>query len=367
MRRRLSPFWTLQLAGWLAFGVAMTLSRVGAYPLGFMVVLKGLLTVLGLLASLALRPLYRRVARGGATVPRMLLAAVAGSYLASLAWTAVYNLLAAPVWAWHTGEPRRVRGVLGLFDGSIYHAFALLAWSVLYFAVRYHQALQAERERALRAEGLAHRARLQALRYQLNPHFLFNTLNAVSTLVVERRNDEAGRMISRLSDFLRLTLEGQDAPEVPLADELEWVRRYLEIEAVRFEERLSVAWEVEPEALAAAVPGMLLQPLVENAVRHAVAAREEGGTLTLRARRQDGRLVLAVADDGPGPDGAGAPGRGIGLANTRERLREGYGDAHSFQVLRGEGGGTEVRIEIPFRPARSPRPAAEHPRPALSA
>ncbi|HEX2190412.1 MAG TPA: histidine kinase [Longimicrobiaceae bacterium] len=365
MRPRLPPFWALQLGGWLAFGAAMTLSRVGAYPLGFMLALKGLLTLLGFGATLALRPLYRRVARGGATVGRMVAASVAGSYAASLAWTAAYNLLGAPVWAWHTGEPREVRGLAGLLDGSVYHAFALLAWSVLYFGIKYHRQLDEERERALRAESAAHRARLQALRYQLNPHFLFNTLNAVSTLVVEHRNDEAGRMISRLSDFLRLTLEGSDAPEVPLAEELEWARRYLEIEAVRFEDRLRVAWEVEPGALAAAVPGMLLQPLVENAVRHAVAPREEGGRITVRARRAGDRLLLAVEDDGPGvaPGGAGN-GRGIGLANTRERLRQAYGPAGALEVRPGERGGTAVSLRIPFRPAAAP--SAPSPEPALA-
>ncbi len=367
MLARLPLFWRLQLGGWLAFGAAMTLSRLGTYPLGFMLLLKGLLTALGLLVTLGLRPVYRGVARRGVTVPRMVAASAAGSYAAALPWTAAYNLLGARVWEWHTGVPRPVRGVQGLFDGSVYHAFALLAWSVLYFGIKYQQDLQEERERVLRAEGLAHRARLQALRYQLNPHFLFNTLNAVSTLVVERRNDEAGRMISRLSDFLRLALEGQDAPEVPLADELEWVRRYLEIEAIRFEERLAVEWEVEPEALAAGVPGMLLQPLVENAVRHVVAVREEGGRIAVRARRSGGRLLLSVADDGPGPAGAGtAVGRGIGLANTRERLREGYGADHRFDIRRGADGGTEACIEIPFRRARTLRAGATVPEPVPS-
>ena len=130
----------------------------------------------------------------------------------------------------------------------MYNAFTMLAWSVLYIGIRYYAALQAERERSLAAEAAAHQAQLEALRYQINPHFLFNALNAVSTLVTERRNDEASRMLARVSDFLRLTLTAPVRDEVALADEIDYVRQYLEIERVRFGERLRTEFDVAPDA-----------------------------------------------------------------------------------------------------------------------
>jgi anti-sigma regulatory factor (Ser/Thr protein kinase) len=359
-RAALPRFWVLQGAGWLAFGVAMTLSRVGVYPIGFMIVAKGVLTALGFLASLVLWRVYRRVLRERPTVARMIVISVVASYLAAMAWTVAANLIDVPLYDWLLDRRIRIRGVVGLFGGSVYHAFALLAWSILYFAIKHYEALQIERERTLRAEALAHRAQLEALRYQLNPHFLFNTLNAVSTLVVEGRNGEAGRMIARLSDFLRLTLSEPTAEEVALADEIEFARRYLEIEQVRFGDRLAVRVEVEPEAWRARVPSLILQPLVENAIRHGIASREEGGCIAIEARRDGDRLRLVVTDDGRGPPSAGAPAastppesddrRHVGLANTRERLRHLHGDAHRLELREeGDGRGASVVIELPFR------------------
>jgi two-component system, LytTR family, sensor kinase len=187
---------------------------------------------------------------------------------------------------------------------------------------------------------------LQALRYQLNPHFLFNTLNAISTLVVDKRNAEAGKMISRLSDFLRLTLDRPDVEEVPLSDEIEFARRYLEIEQVRFGDRLSVNIDVDDDAWTARVPALVLQPLVENAIRHAVAPREAGGRIEIGARVAGRAVQVWVADDGPGLN-ANGNGTGIGLANTRERLQQLYGSAHRFQLVNGCG--LRAELEIPLR------------------
>jgi two-component sensor histidine kinase len=355
---RVPLVWLLQLAGWGAFVLVMALSRIGAFPLPYMVASKGTLGLTGLLVTLGLRALYRRVLPPAAPIGRIVLVSVVASYLASLVWVAVNNVASA----WYAGPllGRRITidNALELFNGAVYEAMALLAWSLLYFGIKHYRALQAERERALRAEALAHEARLRALRYQLNPHFLFNTLNAISTLVVERRTGEATRMLARLSDFLRLTLESGDAQEVPLDDELEFALRYLEIERVRFGERLTVRVEVEPEARSALVPAMLLQPLVENAVKHAVAPREGGGTIALEARRAGGVLRLVVADDGPGLAGdAHADGRGIGLANTRERLRQLYGAAHRLTLEPAPAGGLRVVVELPLRGAPGRRPA----------
>jgi two-component system, LytTR family, sensor kinase len=310
----------------------MALSRVGRFPLGFMVVQKGILALLGILVTLALRVVYRRLVDRGTPLPRLLAACVLLSFAASVPWTVAFNGVLAVTGLWSFGARPGVLALTWLLDGVVYHSFALLAWSVLYVGIRHHRELQAVRERALRAEALAQRARLDALRYQLNPHFLFNALNAVSTLVLDRRAGDAVRMLARLADFLRATLDGA-GDEVSLADELVLVRGYLEIERVRFGDRLDAEVGAAPDALSARVPALVLQPLVENAVRHAVAPRETGGRVRVDARRAGRMLRLTVTDDGPGlpPDGPAA-GFGIGLANTRERLAQLYGADHRLAL-----------------------------------
>ncbi len=237
----------------------------------------------------------------------------------------------------------------------MFHTAIVLGWSALYLGLQYYAELQGERERALRAEAQAHQAHLQALRYQLNPHFLFNALNGVSTLVAEGHARQATAMLARLSDFLRLTLDQDTAPEIPLADEVDFTRRYLEIEHVRFGKRLRTQFDIDDDVLSAAVPALLLQPLVENAVKHAVTPSERGALLVVGARRDGGDLVLDVRDDGPGLGGARhETGLGIGLANVRDRLRELYGDAGRLDLDEPDGGGLRVRLTLPFRSLPAP-------------
>ena len=343
-------FWLFQLAGWGTYGVAMTLSRLSMFPLKYMVVSKSILTVTGFLFSLLLWRLYRQLLGQQPGVLRIVVVSVVASYLSATVWTAMDNLADIPVAATLLGRTVVIRNVFQLFLGSVYNAFTLLAWSLLYFSVKHQDALQAERERSLRAEAMAQRARLEALRYQIHPHFLFNTLNAISTLVVERRNEQAARMIARLSEYLRLTLAGPTVDEVSLAEEMDFVGRYLEIEQVRFGDRLKVTTDVPPEVLDAQVPYLILQPAIENAVRHGIAPREEGGSVSVSARREDGLLRVTVIDDGRGTAAEPVPTEGIGLGNTRERLQRLYGDRQRLQVDRGPAG-TRVTIELPFRTA----------------
>jgi signal transduction histidine kinase len=350
-------FWLLNTGGWLAYGVAMTLSRIGIYTLSFMVVVKGILMVSGFLLSLGLRYLYRPLIRRGTPLVTLVVVAVVASYLVSMIWTAFDNLTAVQVYPALGVRPPVFRSVTQMFGGTVYNAFTMLAWSVLYIGIRYYVALQAERERSLKAEAAAHQAQLEALRYQINPHFLFNSLNAVSTLVTERRNDEAARMLSRVSDFLRLTLTAPVRDEVALADEIDYVRQYLEIERVRFGDRLRMEVDVATDAWEAAVPAFVLQPLIENAVRHAIAPRETGGTIVIEAKRAGDQLHVAIVDDGPGVRDAqrsDANGNGtgrIGLTNTRDRLRELYGERGRLELTTPAGGGTRATVELPFRRA----------------
>jgi LytS/YehU family sensor histidine kinase len=197
-----------------------------------------------------------------------------------------------------------------------------------------------------RDEQLA-RAELHALKLQLHPHFLFNTLNTISTYV-RSDQDVARRMISRLSDLLRRVLENEGVEEVSLQEELDLVSAYLDIEQARFDDRLHVEWQIEPATLGARVPHLMLQPLVENAIRHGIAPRSAKGTLRISSRRENGTLSLAVRDDGMGST-VQSPAYGRGLSNTRNRLLQLYGNRQSMQVTAPAAGGFTVELTMPFR------------------
>jgi LytS/YehU family sensor histidine kinase len=343
---REASFWPLQLAGWLAFGAAMASSRIGRFPWGYMIASKSVMTILGIaLTAWILRPLYRRTLRAEPGLAAMIAIMVVASYLVATAFTAIHGLVDIQLVRVMVDPRARITNVWQIIGGTLYHAFVFLAWSVLYVGIKHQRALYRERERAVRAESLANAARLEALRLQLNPHFLFNALNAISTLIVEGRQAEASRMLARVGDLLRTTLARDGAADVPLAEELDLVQRYLDIEQIRLGDRLALRVDVGPDAWHARVPSLLLQPLVENAVRHAIAPREQGGAIAITARRENGNLRVVVEDDGPGLTGKS---EGIGLANTRERLRHRYPDAHRFALTTGQLGGLRVDIELPF-------------------
>ncbi len=207
------------------------------------------------------------------------------------------------------------------------------------------------RERELQAAQLATQltqAQLAALRMQLQPHFLFNTLHTIAMLNLTDAK-AANRMLTRLSDLLRLTLDGSGAQEVALRQELDWLRCYLEIEQIRFQDRLTVRFDVDPASLDAAAPNLLLQPIVENALRHGVAKQEADARIEIHAARQNGSLLLRVRDNGQGLTNDLEAKPGIGLNNTRARLAQLYGEAQRLELRNAEGGGVEVAITIPFR------------------
>ncbi len=226
--------------------------------------------------------------------------------------------------------------------------FVLVAWCAALLGIRHHRAMESARRRALAAEALARDAELRALRYQINPHFLFNTLNAISSLIVEGRSAPARMMLARLGDYFRATLTGDAEPLVLLADELALTEQYLEIEKIRLGDRLIVALNISAAALPARVPHLLLQPLVENAIRHGIAPLRGGGRLAIHADRRDGHVTIAVTNDCGTEAGAGPVPTGIGLENTAARLRQQYGDNHAFAV-QAAAGTFEVRIRFPFQ------------------
>ena len=209
--------------------------------------------------------------------------------------------------------------------------------------------LEVERRKAVRFQSSAQAARLRALQAQLEPHFIFNTLNSISSLVVEGRSEAATAMIAKLSDFLRLTLQTSGTPEILLANELVFVRKYLEIQQLRFGDRLRYLNNIEPGAANAMVPqALLLQPLVENAVRHGILARATGGLVKVTACALDGTLFIEVDDDGLGMRKSSGLSFGLGLSSIATRLNEHYGDESQFHVGRSAAGGVAVSIRIPL-------------------
>jgi two-component system, LytTR family, sensor kinase len=241
-----------------------------------------------------------------------------------------------------------------------FHSNVLAYWVVLTVQTgyRYYTRSQAHARTAMRLELHASelraqlsRAQLSALKMQLQPHFLFNTLNAITVLVRQQSGDRAEEMLARLSDLLRCVLDDVEAQEVPLQRELEHVRLYLAIEQVRFQDRLTVAIDVDPAALDAAVPHMALQPIVENALRHGVGRTSAAVTVHISAALSAGTLEVRVKDDGPGfPAAKSSEGWGIGLTNTRTRLRQLYGDAATLTFDDGRPGAV-VTIRLPYHPA----------------
>jgi two-component system, LytTR family, sensor kinase len=272
--------------------------------------------------------------------------------LASLALTAL-QLVAAETFLglfWVRAEmpfANRIAYALGAnFLSSVPTYWLILAASL---AVDYYRKYRDRETRASQLEAQLSQAQLQALKMQLNPHFLFNTLNSVSSLMYTDV-ESADAMLARLSEFLRLTIDREIAQEIPLEEEVEFVRRYLEIEKIRFEERLRVDIDIDGDARGAIVPSLALQPLVENAIHHGIAPRREGGAIAIRARRENGQLHLSVADDGVGT--RQQTRERVGLHNTRARLERLYGSQQQLTLSDVEPRGVRVDMIIPFRTER---------------
>jgi LytS/YehU family sensor histidine kinase len=217
-------------------------------------------------------------------------------------------------------------------------------------AQAYYRKFREREMRALLLESRLAQAQLQILKMQLQPHFLFNTLNAISSLM-HQDVELADQMLARLAQLLRTTLESAGTQVVSLKQELEFIELYLEIEKARFGPRLIVHMDADPDTMDAYVPNLILQPLVENAVRHGISPRPEAGHIEIRTRRENGTLRVDVMDDGPGltHNGEPRPRQGVGLANTRARLRQLYGDTHEFRLANRASGGVAVTLWLPFR------------------
>ncbi len=349
-RNRNLLFWALHTLGWSAYLItqylgALLYEKPTAYIKVVLAAAAG-----GFVLSAPLRYVYRWLwtRRPAVIVPAVLLS----SWVTGLGWRVVIN---SSYIHWVEADSMAGEPWYGIFVGTLSSTYLLLCWSILYFGIKYYETLQEQRESMLRASALAQEAQVKMLRYQLNPHFLFNTLNAISTLILDGQGKVANQAVGRLSDFLRYTLDQDPMKKVTLRHELDALNLYLGIEKLRFGDRLRLEFDVDEQVTAAQVPSLILQPLVENALKYAVAPREEGGRLRIEAHEIDGHLRLVVQDDGPGlPVGVelGA-GRGVGFRNTRERLAVLYGDRQQIAV-RFSRPGLRIEVSLPLELATQP-------------
>lgn len=338
---RNSLFWTLHATGWGAYAIAQYFGALLVEKSFEYQLVIGVAAISGFVLSMPMRYIYRALV--GKPLRVVIFSVLGTCYVISLALRIIinysYKLLVEPDWQFKT--------TFEIFGGAVSMTFLLVCWSAIYFGVKYYESLQRQREVALRSAALAQEAQLKMLRYQLNPHFLFNTLNAISTLILDNQNRTANHAVTRLSEFLRYTLDQDPMKKVTLRQEIEALDLYMNTERLRFGGRLRLEYAVEEPALDALVPSLLLQPLIENAVKYAITPREDGGSIRIEGRARGAMLEITVVDDGPGLRDGNAliEGRGVGLRNTRERLAVLYSEKHRFAVLNSHPG---MRIEIGF-------------------
>ncbi len=366
-------FWRLQALGW---GGAMLLramsSIAGGQPWTFLVLVL-IQAVTGFSISLVLSVIYRQLIHRRALVTW----GVTGLVL-PLA-VALYAFIDAWVIGLYRSDSSS--GFAQLLIGVFYLDGTLLgAWSALYYAINFYVQIEEQNDQLIRLENQATSAQLAMLRYQLNPHFLFNTLNSISTLVLLKQTEPANAMLTRLSSFLRYTLANEPSARVTVAQEVETLKLYLGIERMRFEERLRTTFHIDEATGPGLLPSLLLQPLVENAIKYAVSPQEAGADITITTQLVGTMLRITVSDSGPGLQSSASDNRlsgvtfdggeqvstGVGLANTRDRLAQAYGDTHRFEIVDAPEGGFAVIIEIPFE-RRDPVIASSSEPPRLAA
>ncbi len=304
----------------------------------------------------------------------ILLAAIAGPRASRSNWArnlalvlcalalAPFTQYSEEIWPlWLAGfSPEPYPFVIYLFQ----FGWALPLWGLTQALLGYHFETMTQARAVARAQALAYDAQLKMLHYQINPHFLFNTLNAISTLVLEKRNAQAESMILKLAGFLRYSLDRQPTEMAALTAEMDAQRKYLEIERTRFDDRLQVRFSIEPGLENARLPSLILQPILENAIKYAITPRTEGGSIDVCAYRDGDLLRISIEDDGPGlpPEGDSGRRRGVGLANARERLELIYADRAGLTARNREPHGCRVEIWLPLEEERVGLTAA----PALS-
>ncbi|MCC5855096.1 MAG: histidine kinase [Idiomarina sp.] len=345
-------FWALQIAGWFGYALVQYIGSLMQEMRDVYVVIILMGAYAGFLLTIPLRYFYRQIWN----IPPLLLVSVVVlcSYGAAAIWAVIDNATHWEIYKFGY----RPHSWIFYFQHSVAKFYIMLTWSGLYFVIKYYQLLQDEKQKALTAASMAHQSQLKMLRYQLNPHFLFNTLNAISTLILVNENKTANQMMSKLSDFLRFSLDNEPIKRITLAREIDALMLYLDIEKVRFADRLRVDVDVTPQAAEGLVPSLILQPLIENSIKYAISKLEAQGVISIRAQVEHNEtLVIRVEDNGPtrfSEDVLVGKVRGVGLVNTQERLRALYGKRYSFTLSANEPSGCVAEIRIPWQLAEHP-------------
>ena len=351
-------FWMLQLFGWIAVALAELCLRISLERTNhYLYALESLNhAFLGMIISLPLRLLFNYFWSYG--LATRLFVAIAGVLVCSVLWH--YTVMSSGEMAFVQWE----------YVSYFWFGVALLTysyWTFLYHSIKYYQIStghhkilqqiasdnQYEQLKRSQAEAVAREAQLKMLRYQLNPHFLFNTLNAISALVRIKQSTKANGMIVQLSNFLRYSLDNDPIQTVSLLQELDALKLYLNIEKMRFGNRLILNFDIQRECDHIPVPSLILQPLVENAIKHGIAPNERGGKLSVRASLDTSFMTIEITDTGPGRAKTNVAAKrqassGIGLRNTRDRLQAFYGDRYEFNLESAADGGFRVEIKLPL-------------------
>jgi signal transduction histidine kinase len=366
-------FWRLQFVGWGGALILRSMSFLANdLPLTSLVQVL-IATITGFSISLVLSVIYRLLIKQRALVTwgltLLVLPLAVGLHAFIDAW--VISL-------WRVDANTSFAQI---FVGVFYLDATLLgAWSALYYMVNFYLQVEEQNDQLIYLENQATSAQLAMLRYQLNPHFLFNTLNSISTLVLLKQTEPANAMLSRLSSFLRYTLVNKPTGRVTVEQEVETLQLYLDIERMRFEERLRTTFTIDPATESALLPSLLLQPLVENAIKYAVSQQEAGAEITVSTQLVGPMLRITVSDTGPGLqspttdnrlsgmtyDGGEPVSTGVGLANIRDRLSQAYGDNHRFETIEPLEGGFAVVIELPVERRESTQDMPEATRQTVS-
>ncbi len=339
-------FWLLHIGGWIGFALVHYLGSLLHDLRDLFTWLIFLSAYAGAILSIPLRYIYQKA--WNLSPVKIALVIIVASYATGVLWQVVKNVSHWEIYK-HGYRPDFW---LYYTQNSLWSFYIMLSWSGLYFGIKYYQMLQQEKQKVLSANNNANQAQLKMLRYQLNPHFLFNTLNAISTLILIDDNKTANGMVTKLSDFLRYSLDMDPMKKVLLSQELTALKLYLDIEKVRFEERLQLSFEVQSSCNNALLPSMILQPIVENSIKHAIAVQEAGGSIAIKISRFANDLQLEVSDNGPGTEivnGNLFRENGVGLANTRERLATLYGKNYSLVASDNIPSGVKISIRIPFQ------------------
>jgi sensor histidine kinase YesM len=344
-------FWTLQIVGWLGYALFVFLAivrpQISEPNFNFSGQILNLLveTMSGFFLSYLQWCFIRRITHF--PLNKMLLFSFSAAAVLGL----IYNIIKLSTFKAivHQQQWNESWSTLEFGGWLLFSLATMFVWTAIFFIMLYNNKLQKEHEMLLRAQTSAKEAQLEMLRYQLNPHFMFNTMNAISTLIYKNENDKANEMLDKLCDFFRYSLDKNDKSKTTLQKELELLDLYLSIEKVRFGDRLHVELAIDNNALGCRVPSMLLQPLVENAIKYAIELRKEGGSIIIQAQIIDDRLMLHVIDDGQGLNKKLNEGFGIGMTNTKARLDAMFNGDFDVNLANSENGGATVLISIPFK------------------